>query len=83
LGRGCDLLGEGRRGIGGRNITIIASVLAAWVFGSTAWQQFTPLPTAGRLLFSLAFAVWGGGAIWLVYGLVRLVIFLVRKARGS
>lgn len=33
-------------------------------------------------MFALVFAVWGGGAIWAVYGVIRLVIFIARKLGG-
>lgn len=76
------MLGEGRRGLGGRVIAAIASILAGWVFGSTAWGQFASLPAGARVVMTILFALTGAGFVWLVYGLFVLVRRLLRKLGG-
>ena len=76
------MLGEGRRGLGGRVIAAITSVLAGWVFGSTAWGQFASLPAGARVVVTALFALTGAGFVWLVYGLIVLVRYLLRKLAG-
>ena len=77
---------EGRRGLGARNITLIASVLFAYVFGNTAWKQAAELPaevpTGARVVFTLAFVLLGLGIPWLVYLLLKLLSRLFGGGRG-
>ncbi len=77
-----DLLEDQPSGLGGRGITIVASLLAAYVFGSTAWQQFVAVPTGPRVLFTGVFAALGAGVVWVVYLVVRLVVMVVRRLKG-
>lgn len=76
------MLGEGRRGLGGRVIAAITSVLAGWVFGSTAWGQFASLAPGARVVMTILLALTGAGMVWLVYGLFVLVRYLLRKLAG-
>lgn len=76
------MLGEGRRGLGGRVIAAITSILAGWVFGSTAWGQFSSLPAGARVVMTILFALAGAGFVWLVYGVLVLVRRLVRRLVG-
>ena len=76
------MLGEGRRGLGGRVIAAITSTIAGWVFGSTAWGQFATLAPGARVAVAIMLALTGAGMIWLVYGLLVLVRYLFRKLVG-
>ncbi len=77
---------EGRRGLGARNITLIASVLFAYVFGNTAWKQAAELPAevpnGARVVFTVAFVLLGLGIPWLVYLLFKLLSRLFGGGRG-
>lgn len=76
------MLGERRRGLGGRVIAAITSVLAGWVFGSTAWGQSASLAPGARVVMVILLALTGAGLVWLVYGLLVLVRHLFRKLAG-
>jgi hypothetical protein len=81
------VLGQGRRGIGAKNITLIASILFAYVFGSTAWTQAATveggMPTGVRVVFTIAFVLLGFGAPWLVYLLFKLLSRLFGKGKAE
>ena len=72
------MLGQRTSRLGGRTITAIVSVLCAYSFGSTAWQQFAETPPGSRIAATICFALFGAGAAWLVYLLIRLVIRLLK-----
>lgn len=81
------MLGQGRRGIGARNITLIAAILFAYVFGSTAWTQAGTveggMPAGVRVVFTIAFVLLGFGAPWLVYLLLKLLSRLLGKGKPA
>lgn len=78
--------GQGRRGLGARNITIIVSVLFAYVFGNTAWTQAGAMPAevppSARVVFTVAFVLLGLGIPWLVYLLLKLLSRLFGGGRS-
>jgi hypothetical protein len=77
---------EGRRGLGARNITLIVSVLFAYVFGSTAWKQAAEMPAdvppAAHVIFTVAFVLLGLGIPWLVYLVLKLLSRLFGGGRN-
>ena len=77
------MLGDrGLRKFGAKNITIVASILVAYVFGTTAWGQAGDVPTGVRLTFAIIFALGGAGAIWLLYLAGKLLLRLFRGPRA-
>jgi hypothetical protein len=77
---GITVLGQGgSRGVGGRNIALVAAILFGYVFGSTAWGQAAGIPTGVRVTFTLAFALLGFGLPWLVYLAIKLLSRLARR----
>jgi hypothetical protein len=75
------MLGQERTRGSGLAATAIISAIAAAVFGSTAWGQFAAMPE-GRVFATVIFSLLGAAVIWLLYGVIRLIGFLLRGGRS-
>lgn len=62
--------------LGGKRISLIVSIMAGVMFGMTAFQQFAQFGPAVQLVWTVLFAGFGAGCVWLIYlvfwGLKRL-----------
>ena len=65
--------------LGGKRISLIVSVMAGVMFGMTAFQQFAQFGVAAQLFWTVTFAVFGAGCVWLVY----LVFWGLRRLFGG
>ena len=69
--------------VNSRDLTTLVSIVSAVMFGFTAWEQFYEAPGGARIVFALAFALVGGGTIWIVYLILRLLKRLYNRFKQN
>ena len=65
--------------LGGKRISLIVSIMAGVMFGMTAFQQFAQFGTGPQLFWTVAFAGFGAGCVWLIY----LIFWALKRIFGG